>query len=110
MTAGVAASTDSELTAAAPRAAEPPMRKVHWRNAMPSILVGLLIVAALVLVAESRFRRGATVLSAAMLLTAALRLFLPTQRMGSLVVRSRGFDVLFCAGLGSLLLWLVIDP
>ena len=83
------------------------MERGRWRRWVPCILVGLLLVAALTLVAIARFRRGATVLSGALLLTAILRLLLPEERMGPLAVRGRAFDVLFCTGLGGLLLWLV---
>lgn len=84
------------------------MARISWRNALPSILVGALILGALLLVADSRFRRGATLLSASLLLAAGMRLTMSADRLGPLVVRSRTFDVLFCAGLGGLLLWLVL--
>ncbi len=84
------------------------MARASWRNAAPPLLVGLLIVVGLMLVASSRFRRGATLLSAALFLASALRLTLPEERMGWLAVRSQNFDVAFCAGLGGLLLWLVL--
>jgi hypothetical protein len=78
------------------------------RDAVPSLVVGALLIAALVLVALARFRRGSTVLAAALLLTAALRLILPADRMGPLAVRSRAFDVVFSAALGGAILWLVL--
>lgn len=78
------------------------------RNAVPSIVVGALLIVAIVLVAMARFRRGSTVLAAALLVTAALRLVLPSERMGPLVVRSRAFDVLFCSALGGAIMWLVL--
>ena len=84
------------------------MAKKPWRNAVPTIVIALFVSAALTLVAVARFRRGATVLGAALMLTAAMRLYLPEDRMGPLAVRSRTFDVLFCGGLGSLLLYLVV--
>lgn len=78
------------------------------RDALPAAIVGGLLVIALVLVALARFRRGSTVLAAALLLTAALRLVLPADRLGPLAVRSRAFDVLFCSALGGAILWLVL--
>ncbi len=80
----------------------------RFRDAAPILIVAALIAVALVLVAASRFRRGATALSGAMLLTAILRATLSTEQMGPLAVRGQRFDVLFCGGLGLLLLWLVI--
>jgi hypothetical protein len=78
------------------------------RDALPSLVVGALLIAALVLVAVSRFRRGSTVLAAALLLTAVLRMTLPAERLGPLAVRSRVFDVLFCSAAGGTILWLVL--
>ncbi|MEO5834825.1 MAG: DUF3017 domain-containing protein [Nakamurella sp.] len=78
------------------------------RDAVPSLLVGVLLVTALVLVGLARFRRGSTVLAAALLLVAVLRLVLPADRMGPLAVRSRAFDVLFCGVLGGGLVWLIL--
>lgn len=79
------------------------------RGAVPSLVVATMVVIGLVLVGLARFRRGSTVLAAALLLVAALRLVLPADRLGPLAVRSRAFDVLFCAVLGGGLLWLVLD-
>ena len=33
---------------------------------------------------------------------------LPADRLGPLAVRSRGFDVTFCAALGGAIMWLVL--
>jgi hypothetical protein len=84
------------------------MPKSSWRNAVPTILVGVLILAALLLVADARFRRGATLLGVALALAGGLRLTLPEDRMGPLAVRSKTFDVVFCLGLAGLIGWLVI--
>jgi len=84
------------------------MARPGLRNAVPFLVVGALLIAAITLVAMSRFRRGSTVLAAALLLTAAMRLLLPADRLGPLAVRSRGFDVTFCAALGGAIMWLVL--
>ncbi len=84
------------------------MQKIQWRNAVPTILVSLLIVGALLLVADARFRRGSTLLALALTLAGGLRLTLPSDRMGPLAVRTKTFDVVFCFGLAGLIGWLVI--
>lgn len=84
------------------------MASRRFRDALPVLVVGALLVLALTLVAVSRFRRGSTALAAALLLTAALRLLLPAERLGPLAVRSRTFDVLFCSALGGAIMWLVL--
>jgi hypothetical protein len=84
------------------------MARPGIRNAVPVLVVGSLLIAAVTLVALSRFRRGSTVLGAALLLTAAMRLVLPAERLGPLAVRSRGFDVTFCTALGGAIMWLVL--
>ena len=48
------------------------------------------------------------VLPLALLLTAVLRWALPEEQMGPLAIRGKVFDVLFCSGLGGLMLWLVL--
>ena len=85
-----------------------PVARSRVRDALPFLLVGALLLIAIVLVALARFRRGSTALAAALLLTAAMRLVLPAERLGPLAVRSRAFDVLFCSGLGGAILWLVL--
>ena len=47
------------------------------------------------------WRRGLYVVAAACLLGAALRLFLPARRVGSLAVRTRAVDVVTLAVLGT---------
>ncbi|WP_111766451.1 DUF3017 domain-containing protein [Nakamurella deserti] len=84
------------------------MARRSIRNAVPFLVVGALLIAAVTLVAMSRFRRGSTVLAAALLLTAGMRLLLPAERLGPLAVRSRGFDVAFCTALGGAVMWLVL--
>ncbi|MFF0491211.1 DUF3017 domain-containing protein [Nocardia sp. NPDC004068] len=63
------------------------------RTNLPILLVVAVLVVAVVFVAQDRWRRGAFFIGGATLLAAALRLCLPTVRVGLLAVRSRPFDV-----------------
>ncbi|MFI5777273.1 DUF3017 domain-containing protein [Nocardia sp. NPDC051570] len=63
------------------------------RTNLPILLVVAVLVVAAVLLAQDRWRRGAFVIGGATLLAAALRLCLPTLRVGVLAVRSKPFDV-----------------
>jgi hypothetical protein len=71
------------------------------RGHLPMVAVALVMLAALVLVVQDRWRRGAGVLGAAVLLGAVFRLVLPEARVGLLAVRGRGFDVTAMAAVGS---------
>lgn len=84
------------------------MAKSSWRTAVPTIVIALLLVAGLLLVADSRFRRGATLIAVALALVGVLRLVMPPEQLGPLAVRSKLFDVVFCFGLAGLIGWLVI--
>jgi hypothetical protein len=70
------------------------------RNQLPMVLVVLVLVVAVVFVAQDRWRRGAVVIGGAPLLASALRLVLPQVRVGLLAVRSKPFDVVAYAVLG----------
>ncbi len=87
---------------------EPPMAVRIRRDAVPSLVVGALLLVALTLVGLARFRRGSTVLAGALLIVAALRMVLTPEQMGPLTVRSRPFDVLFCTGLAAAIMTLVL--
>lgn len=67
---------------------------------LPFALVWLVVLVGMVLIATEYWRRGLTVVGAAAVLAAVLRLLLPTRRAGWLVVRSRTIDVLCFGGLG----------
>jgi hypothetical protein len=54
----------------------------------------------MVMIAMDYFRRGSIVLSASVLLAAFLRLLLPDEDAGMLVVRTRRVDVATLAALG----------
>ncbi|MEU1429185.1 DUF3017 domain-containing protein [Nocardia sp. NPDC056611] len=64
------------------------------------LLVGAVLVVAVVFLAWDRWRRGTFFFGGATLLAAALRLALPTDRVGLLAVRSKGFDVVWLTVLG----------
>ena len=57
------------------------------------LLVAVVMLVAVVFVAQDRWRRGAFFIGGATLLAAAFRLCLPPARVGLLAVRSRPFDV-----------------
>ncbi|WP_460700194.1 DUF3017 domain-containing protein [Nocardia thraciensis] len=57
------------------------------------LFVAAVLLVAVLFVAQDRWRRGAFVIGGATLLAAALRLTLPTVRVGLLAVRSKPFDV-----------------
>jgi hypothetical protein len=82
------------------------------RSHVPMVAVSAVIVVAVVLVAASRWRRGALVLGFAVLLAAGFRLLLPEARVGLLAVRGRVFDVaaLLATGAAIVSLAYTIDP
>lgn len=71
---------------------------------LPLLLVLALVGAGLALGAADRWRVGAGLVGAAVVLAAALRLLLPARRAGLLVVRSRRLDVAVLLVLGVALL------
>ena len=69
-------------------------RATRFGNELAAAAVGLVGLAGIVYAAVFHYwRRGLYVVAAACLLGAALRLFLPARRVGSLAVRTRGMDV-----------------
>lgn len=67
-------------------------------NELPAVTVVLIGLAGILYAAAlHHWRRGLYVAAAALLLGAVLRLVLPTRRIGSLAVRTRGVDVLTLA-------------
>ena len=79
-----------------------------WRSVVPVAAVVTLLAIGLALMSVARFRRGASVMGAALVLAAVLRLALPLARLGPLAVRSRTFDVLFYLLLAGLTFYLVL--
>lgn len=78
----------------------------------PILLVSLILVAAFVLVAMGYWRRGAAVMAVGVGVAAGLRLMLPDDRAGLLVVRSRMVDFLTTASVSAAMLYIAwtIDP
>jgi hypothetical protein len=82
------------------------------RAQWPIVVVGLIFVAALVLVAASFWRRGALLIGIGVGVAAALRLLLSEDRAGLLVVRSKGIDFVTMATVGAAVIYTAwtIDP
>lgn len=84
--------TDAETTTA-----DDPGTGSRWagflRCHLPMVVVAVVVLIAVVFVAQDRWRRGALFFGGATLIAAAFRLCLPTVRVGLLAVRSRPFDV-----------------
>jgi Protein of unknown function (DUF3017) len=78
----------------------------------PILLVGLIIVAAFGLVIAGYWRRGALVLAIGVGVAAGLRLALPDDRAGLLVVRSRAIDFVTTATVSAAMFYVAwtIDP
>ncbi|GGL24447.1 hypothetical protein GCM10011588_44040 [Nocardia jinanensis] len=64
-----------------------------FRCHLPMVVVAVVVLIAVVFVAQDRWRRGAFFFGGATLIAAAFRLCLPTARVGLLAVRSKPFDV-----------------
>lgn len=78
----------------------------------PFWLVGLIFVAAFVLVVAGYWRRGALVMAIGVGVAAALRLVLSDDRAGLLAVRSRSVDFATTATVSAAMLYIAwtIDP
>lgn len=68
--------------------------RARLQSQWPIVVVGLIFVAAFVLVAAGYWRRGALLIGIAVGVAAALRLVLPDDRAGLLAVRTRTIDLL----------------
>jgi hypothetical protein len=76
-------------------------RATRLSNELPALAVVAVGLAGVVVAAvQHHWRRGLVLVGIALLLGAALRLVLPTRRIGSLAVRSRVVDVVTLAVLG----------
>jgi hypothetical protein len=82
--------------------------KAQW----PILLVGLIFATAFLLVGANFWRRGALLIGIGVGVAAALRLLLPEERAGLLVVRSKGLDFLTTAVVGAAMVYIAwtIDP
>lgn len=70
-----------------------------WLTEIPYLLVLATTGAGIVVVAAAYFKRGPALIAGALLLGAVFRLFLKSDRIGMLGVRSRWFDVFTLVGL-----------
>ena len=70
------------------------------------VVVTVVILVAVVLVLSDRWRRGAVVFGAATLLAGAIRIALPTDRVGLLAVRGQRFDAAALLVIGTAIVWL----
>ena len=86
-------------------------RKV-FTGQWPILLVGLIFIAAFVLVVAGYWRRGALVIAIGVGVAAALRLALSDERAGLLVVRGRAIDFVTTASVSAAMLYIAwtIDP
>jgi Protein of unknown function (DUF3017) len=86
-------------------------RKV-FAGQWPILLVGLIFIAAFVLVVAGYWRRGALVMAIGAGLAAVLRLTLTEDRAGLLAVRSRGIDFATTATVSAAMFYIAwtIDP
>ncbi len=82
------------------------------RAQWPILLVGLIFLVAFVLAGANFWRRGALLIGIGVGVAAVLRLALPDERAGLLVVRSRGTDFLTTAAVGAAMVYVAwtIDP
>lgn len=78
----------------------------------PILAVGLIFITAFGLAAANFWRRGALLIGIGVGVAAALRLTLPDERAGLLVVRSKGIDFAATASVGAAMLYTAstIDP
>jgi len=82
------------------------------RSQWPILLVGLIFAAAFVLVGANFWRRGSLLIGIGAGVAAVLRLLLPEERAGLLVVRSKGGDFMTTAMVGAAMIYIAstIDP
>ncbi|MDT5139331.1 MAG: hypothetical protein QOG19_1385 [Mycobacterium sp.] len=82
------------------------------RAQWPILVVGLIFLVAFVLAGANFWRRGSLLIGIGVGVAAALRLALPDERAGLLVVRSRGTDFLTTASVGAAMVYVAwtIDP
>ena len=76
------------------------------------MLVGLIFAAAFVLVGANFWRRGSLLIGIGVGVASVLRLVLPDDRAGLLVVRSKGIDFMTTATVGAAMVYIAwtIDP
>lgn len=71
---------------------------------VPFGLVLLIAAVGFLLVSMQHWRRGSVLLAVALLVAAVLRVVIPQERAGLLVIRSRAVDFLLYSGFGAMIL------
>jgi hypothetical protein len=86
--------------------------KVTAKAQWPILLVGLIFAAAFMLVAANFWRRGSLLIGVGVGVAAVLRLVLPDERAGLLVVRGKSVDFLTSATVTAAMVYIAatIDP
>jgi hypothetical protein len=82
------------------------------RAQWPILLVELIFASAFVLAAANFWRRGALLIGIGVGVASVLRLVLPEERAGLLVVRSKGIDFVTTATVAAAMVYIAwtIDP
>jgi DUF3017 family protein len=82
------------------------------RAQWPILLVELIFASAFVLAAANFWRRGALLIGIGVGVASILRLLLPEERAGLLVVRSKGIDFMTTATVAAAMVYIAwtIDP
>ena len=82
------------------------------RAQWPIVMVELIFVAAFVLAGANFWRRGSLLIGIGVGVAAVLRLVLPDERAGLLVVRSKGVDFVTTATVAAAMVYIAatIDP
>nr|WP_130345794.1 DUF3017 domain-containing protein [Herbihabitans rhizosphaerae] len=76
---------------------------------VPFLLVMIVVVIAIVRISQYHWRQGGTLIGAAMVLAAALRAILPSDRAGLIAVRGRAVDTLLYGGLGLVIVFIALS-
>jgi Protein of unknown function (DUF3017) len=86
--------------------------KAQAKSQWPILMVELIFIAAFALVGANFWRRGALLIGVGVGVAAALRLVLPEERAGLLVVRTKGIDFLTTATVAAVMVYITftIDP
>jgi hypothetical protein len=86
--------------------------RAYFRAQWPILLVGLIFAMAFVLAGANFWRRGSLLIGIGVGVAAVLRLALPDETAGLLVVRSKGFDFMTTMTVGTAMVYIAstIDP
>ena len=76
----------------------------RWRTHLAFGLVLVAVLLGMVRIVQYHWREGASIIGGALLLAAALRAMLSSERVGLLAIRGRGLDVLTYGVFGLLVL------